>query len=68
VAANFFQEDEIRFTMSRVACRRAEETGVAPPVSTLVFCRPPLSTGIAVSFDSTLALLLENRERQVSVV
>jgi len=44
------QEDEIPFRMSTVECRRAEETHVVRRVSTLVSCRPLLSTGIAVSF------------------
>jgi hypothetical protein len=61
-----FQEDEIPFSMSMVERRRAEQTGIARRVSTLVSCCPPLSAGIAVSFavrnDSTLALLQEKEE------
>jgi hypothetical protein len=50
------QEDEIPFSMSMVECRRAEETDVARRVSTLVSCRPLLSTGIAVSFAVKAAI------------
>ena len=60
------QEDEIHCSMSMVERGRAEQTGIARRVSTLVSCCPPLSAGIAVSFavrnDSTLALLQEKEE------
>lgn len=58
MAANFFQEDEIPFSMSTVACRRALEAGAARCMSTLVFCRLPLSAGTAVSFAVKAAIQL----------
>lgn len=52
------QDDEIPSSMFTVECRRAEQTDIARRVSTLVSCRPPLSTGIAVSFAVKAAIKL----------